>query len=89
MTRREVLAETDPMLEEAISLVVAEREASASLIQRRLGLGYPRAARLIDLMHELGVVGPARAGGRTREVLVKPGSDPFKKLIDKRLQNKQ
>lgn len=88
MTRREVLAETDPMLEEAIALVVAEREASASLIQRRLGLGYPRAARLIDLMHELGVVGPARAGGRTREVLVKPGSDPFKKLIDKRLQNK-
>lgn len=88
MTRREVLAETDPMLEEAIALVVAEREASASLIQRRLGLGYPRAARLIDLMHELGVVGPARAGGRTREVLVKPGADPFKQLIDKRLQNK-
>ncbi|MBN1202611.1 MAG: DNA translocase FtsK [Anaerolineae bacterium] len=88
LTRREVLAETDPMLEDAIALVIAEGEASASLIQRRLGLGYPRAARLIDLMHELGIVGEARAGGRTRNVLVKPGHDPFRKLIDERLKNK-
>jgi hypothetical protein len=89
MTRREVLAETDPMLEDAIALVIAEGEASASLIQRRLGLGYPRAARIVDLMHELGIVGAPRPGGRTREVLVKPGADPFKNLIDKRLKNKE
>lgn len=89
MTRREVLSETDPMLEEAIAMVIAEGEASASLIQRRLGLGYPRAARLIDLMHELGVIGASRPGGRTREVLYKPGSDPFKKLVDKRIKDKQ
>lgn len=89
MTRREVLAETDPMLEDAIALVVAEGEASASLIQRRLGLGYPRAARIMDLLQELGIVGSARAGGRTREVLVKPGADPFKKIIDKRISDKQ
>jgi S-DNA-T family DNA segregation ATPase FtsK/SpoIIIE len=89
LTRREVLAETDPMLEDAIALVIAEREASASLIQRRLGLGYPRAARLMDLMHELGVVGAARPGGRTREVLVKPGADPFKKLVDSRIKGKK
>jgi hypothetical protein len=88
MTRREVLAETDPMLEDAIALVIAEGEASASLIQRRLGLGYPRAARIVDLMHELGIVGEPRPGGRTREVLVKPGADPFKNLIDKRLEKK-
>jgi DNA segregation ATPase FtsK/SpoIIIE-like protein len=88
MTRREVLAETDPMLEEAIELVVEEGEASASLIQRRLGLGYPRAARLMDLMQELGVVGTSRSGGRTREVLVKPGADPFKRLVEKRMKNK-
>ncbi len=89
MTRREVLSETDPMLEDAIDLVIEEGEASASLIQRRLGLGYPRAARIIDLLFELGIVGPARPGGRTRDVLVRPGSDPFKKIVDKRLKNKE
>jgi S-DNA-T family DNA segregation ATPase FtsK/SpoIIIE len=89
MTRREVLAETDPVLEEAISLVVAEGEASASLLQRRLGLGYPRAARLMDLLQELGIVGATKAGGRSREVLVKPGADPFKKIVDKKIKNKK
>jgi S-DNA-T family DNA segregation ATPase FtsK/SpoIIIE len=88
MTRREVLAETDPMLEEVIALVIAEGEASASLIQRRMGLGYPRAARLIDMLQEIGIIGAARPGGRSREVLVKPGADPFKKLVDKRIKDK-
>jgi S-DNA-T family DNA segregation ATPase FtsK/SpoIIIE len=88
LTRREVLAETDPMLEDAIALVIEAGEASASLIQRRLGLGYPRAARIMDMMQELGVVGGPRPGGRSREVLIRPGADPFKKLIEKRLQNK-
>lgn len=86
MTRREVLAETDPMLEQAIELVIAEGEASASLIQRKLGLGYPRAARIVDLLHELGVVGEAEPGGRTRKVLIKPGQDPFKAAIDKKMK---
>lgn len=84
VTRREILSETDPMLEEAIELVIQEGEASASLIQRKMGLGYPRAARLIDLMYELRVVGPPEAGGRSRRVLIKPGEDPFKAEIDKR-----
>src|SRR5690606_16338460 len=88
LTRREVLAETDPMLEQAIEVVIAEQEASASLLQRRLGLGYPRAARIMDLLHELGIVGEATSGGRTREVLVKPGTDPFKKIIERRLEDK-
>jgi DNA segregation ATPase FtsK/SpoIIIE, S-DNA-T family len=89
LTRREVLAETDPMLEDAIALVIEAGEASASLIQRRLGLGYPRAARIMDMMQELGVIGGPRPGGRSREVLIKPGGDPFKKLIEKRmLQNR-
>jgi S-DNA-T family DNA segregation ATPase FtsK/SpoIIIE len=85
LTRREFLSETDPMLEDAIALVIEAGEASASLIQRRLGLGYPRAARIIDLMHELGVVGEQEAGGRSRKVLIKPGQDPFKDAIDKRM----
>ncbi|MDX2160792.1 MAG: DNA translocase FtsK [bacterium] len=89
LTRREFLSETDPMLEQAISLVIAEREASASLIQRKLGLGYPRAARIMDLMQELGVIGEQKPGGRSREVLIKPGRDPFKDVIDKRMKDKK
>jgi S-DNA-T family DNA segregation ATPase FtsK/SpoIIIE len=84
LTRREFLAETDPMLEEAIELVVEEQEASASLIQRRLGLGYPRAARIIDLLEELGVIGEPVAGGRSRKLLIEKGKDPFQELIDRR-----
>jgi len=86
LTRREFLAETDPMLEEAISLVIAEGEASASLIQRRLGLGYPRAARIMDLLEQLGIIGEQKPGGRGREVRIKPGEDPFKDLIDRRMK---
>jgi S-DNA-T family DNA segregation ATPase FtsK/SpoIIIE len=78
LTRREFLSGTDPMLEEAIALVVNEQEASASQIQRKLGLGYPRAARIIDLLEELGVIGEQVAGGRSREVLIKRGQDPYK-----------
>jgi DNA segregation ATPase FtsK/SpoIIIE, S-DNA-T family len=84
MTRRESLSDMDPLLEDTIDLVVREGEASASLIQRRLGIGYPRAAQLLDMLVELGVAGSLKEGGRTREVLMKPGTDPYKKLMDKR-----
>jgi DNA segregation ATPase FtsK/SpoIIIE, S-DNA-T family len=84
LTRREFLAETDPMLEDAIELVVEEQEASASMIQRRLGLGYPRAARIVDLLEELGVIGEPIAGGRSRKVLIERGKDPFRELLERR-----
>lgn len=86
LTRREFLSETDPMLEEAIEYVVNSQEASASLIQRQLGLGYPRAARIIDMLEELGVVGEPVGGGRARKVLILKGEDPFKRIIDKRIK---
>ncbi len=86
LTRREFLSETDPMLEDAIKMVVEEQEASASQIQRKLGLGYPRAARLIDLLEELGVIGESVDGGRTRKVLIEKGKDPFQELIDRRMK---
>ena len=63
LRRRQFLSDTDPMLEDVIKLVVEAQEASASLIQRKLGLGYPRAARIMDLLEELGVVGDV-VGGR-------------------------
>lgn len=60
----------DDLVERAIRIVKEERRASASMLQRRLRVGYPRAARLIDELEELGVVGPSQGGGREREVLV-------------------
>jgi DNA segregation ATPase FtsK/SpoIIIE, S-DNA-T family len=84
LSRRERMGEEEPMLEQAIDLVVSEGEASASLIQRKLGLGYPRAARIVDLMAELGIVGEQETGGRSRKVLIKPGQDSFKDELDKR-----
>ena len=89
LTRREFLADTDPMLEDAIELVIAEGDASASLIQRRLGIGYPRAARIMDMLLELGLIGELKADRRSREVLVMPGQDPFKAIIDQRLQQRR
>ncbi len=61
----------DPLYEEAKRMVIEARKASASLLQRRLRLGYARAARLIDMLEERGVVGPAD-GAKPREILLKP-----------------
>lgn len=57
----------DPLYEEAKKIVIEARKASASLLQRRLRLGYARAARLIDMLEERGVVGPGE-GAKPREV---------------------
>lgn len=62
----------DNLLKQAIAIVKQTQRASASLLQRRLRVGYPRAARLIDEMEALGVVGPVQGGGREREVLWSP-----------------
>lgn len=86
LARHQFLTETDPRLEEVIQLVVDAQEASASMIQRRLGLGYPRAARIMDTLEELGVVGEAAAGGRVRKVIIpKDQQDPFKLVLDRHL----
>jgi DNA segregation ATPase FtsK/SpoIIIE, S-DNA-T family len=60
--------EQDELLPEAIKLVKQHQRASASLLQRRLRIGYSKAAQLIDLLEQQGVVGPAEEG-RSREVL--------------------
>lgn len=57
----------DPLYEEAKRVVIEARKASASLLQRRLRIGYARAARLIDMLEEKGVVGPGE-GAKPREV---------------------
>jgi DNA segregation ATPase FtsK/SpoIIIE, S-DNA-T family len=63
--------EHDPMFEDAVRLVLEFGKASTSLIQRRLRVGYGRAAHLIDLMERDGIVGPAD-GPKPREILKKP-----------------
>ncbi|MGI0511263.1 DNA translocase FtsK [Treponema denticola] len=60
--------ESDPLYDEALEIVLAEGKASASYIQRRLKIGYNRAARIVEEMEERGVVGPAN-GSKPREVI--------------------
>ncbi|MCJ7703311.1 MAG: DNA translocase FtsK, partial [Anaerolineales bacterium] len=72
LEQESILAERDELVENAIRLVARTQRASASMLQRQLRIGYPRAARLMDELEELGVVGPGRAGGREREVLIDP-----------------
>lgn len=65
----------DELVQRAIDLVRESQRASISLLQRRLRVGYPRAARLIDELEEMGVIGPSQTGGREREVLLPPEGD--------------
>jgi S-DNA-T family DNA segregation ATPase FtsK/SpoIIIE len=62
--------EDEGLIGQATSLVKQSGRASASLLQRRLRIGYPRAARLLDQLEEMGVVGPSQGGGKERDVLV-------------------
>ena len=59
----------DPLLAEAIDLVRKEGRASVSMLQRRLRIGYTRAARLVDMMEDQGIVGPPEGGTQMRQVL--------------------
>jgi len=59
----------DELLAEAIKAVREMRKASISLLQRRLRIGYTRAARLIDVLEEKGIIGPAKPGAQQREVI--------------------
>lgn len=63
----------DPDIQQAITIVRAENKATVGLLQRRMSVGYAKAARLIDALEELGVVGPYN-GSDGREVL--PADEP-------------
>ena len=68
--RQEAMGDQDEILDQAVELVKQTGFASASMLQRRLRIGDPRGARLMDELEELGVVGRSQTGGKTREVLV-------------------
>ncbi len=62
---------SDPMYQQALEVVTESGSASASMIQRRLRVGYNRAANLVEEMEKNGIVGPAQ-GSKPRKVLVRP-----------------
>ncbi len=74
----------DDLYEEAIRVVREMRKASITLLQRRLRIGYTRSARLIDLLEEKGIVGPAKSGAQQREVIGLSDFDPTKEEGEKR-----
>ena len=64
-------SETDPLFDDAVKLVTESRNASISSVQRRLRIGYNRAARIVEKMEEIGIVGELESNGK-REVLAPP-----------------
>jgi S-DNA-T family DNA segregation ATPase FtsK/SpoIIIE len=66
----------DPLTEQAIRLVCQFDKASASLLQRKLSVGYARAARILDQLQEMGIVGPAE-GSKPRDVLIRNADEYF------------
>ena len=67
-------AEYDEKYDEAVALVTESRQASISYVQRRMRIGYNRAARLVEMMEHEGIVGP-QIGSKPREILVKSYDD--------------
>ncbi len=59
----------DEVYDEAVRTILQTKQASVSILQRRLGLGYTRAARLMDMMEQEGIVGPYQ-GSKPRDILV-------------------
>ena len=77
LAREAVVEDKDRQIEQAIEIVKKYGTASASLLQRKMRIGYPRAARLMDELKQMGIVGREQAGGKTREVFVGKDEDPI------------
>ena len=71
MCSSDLVEDSDPLFDEAVQIVVESRRASISGVQRRLKIGYNRAARMIEEMERIGIVGPPETNGN-REVLAPP-----------------
>ena len=70
LAQAEVALDRDNLINKAVEIVRESQHCSASLLQRRLRIGYPRAARLVDELEAMGVIGPSQGGGREREVFI-------------------
>lgn len=65
--------DVDELFDEAVEIVQSLGRASASLLQRKLSIGYARAARIIDEMEEKGIIGPAVSGSKARDIIMGGG----------------
>jgi S-DNA-T family DNA segregation ATPase FtsK/SpoIIIE len=83
----EIDDESDDLLRQAIELIEGRDRISTSFVQRKLHVGFPRAARLVDQLEEQGLVGPDEGGGRGRKVLMGQGIDLDE--IDERLPGEE
>ena len=82
LEKEAVLSDRDGLIEQAVRLVQQTQKASTSMLQRQLRVGYPRAARLMDELEELGVVGFSQGSGRERDVLIGEDEDLMDILAD-------
>jgi DNA segregation ATPase FtsK/SpoIIIE-like protein len=85
LTRRESHGKDEPLLEDAISIAVREGQISIGALQKQLGVDLRHATKLIDLMQDLGILGQSKDGGRAREVTLKPGTDQYRKIMNRKL----
>ena len=65
----DVTDEDEELVEKCLEIIRQEKRASTSLLQRRLRLGYTRAARIVDILEQRGILGPGE-GAKPREILV-------------------
>jgi S-DNA-T family DNA segregation ATPase FtsK/SpoIIIE len=73
---KELEDEKDELYYEALRVIKETRQASISMIQRKLKIGYNRAARIVEIMEKEGLIGPQEVAGKPREVFI--GLDQFK-----------
>ena len=85
IAKHALLDETDTLLESAIELVQKQTFLSTSFLQRRLRIGYPRAARIMEHLFEMGLVEDPKTGGKTRKTYVdEQEEDPIGRIISER-----
>lgn len=83
IARYALIDETDSLLEAAVELAKKHDQLSVSFLQRRLRLGYPRAARLMEHLYEMGLVDDPQTGGKTRRTFVDPDAeDPIGQYLN-------
>lgn len=85
IAKHALLDETDALLEAAIDLAQKQDFLSTSFLQRRLKIGYPRAARIMEHLFEMGLVEDPKSGGKTRRTMVtEEEEDPLERIISER-----
>lgn len=77
-----VLSDRDELVEDAVKEIRASGKSSASHLQRALRIGYPRAARLVDELEDMGILGPLRSGGKDREILISLDNENDEEYLD-------